>query len=302
MRILVTGSIDWSDNWLKTIKKLGHEIIYIQDEQIPLIQQNINCSEIEGVICNGLFLNNDIKKFKNLKFIQLTSVGYDRVPIEYIKKNNIKIFNAKDVYCVPIAEFVVCSILSMYKRIYYFYNNKSKKIWKKNRELYELFGKKICIIGCGNIGKECAKRLDAFGCEITGIDIYTFKNKYFNEIKEMTEIENEISKSDIIILALPLTKNTRHIISKDVLSKMKKNSLLVNISRGEIIKTEDLINVLNEKKILGAILDVFEEEPLPKENPLWDMENVIITPHNSFIGENNKKRLFNLILENLRCI
>ena len=118
---------------------------------------------------------------------------------------------------------------------------------------------------------------------------------------KISEIDDAIKISDILILTLPLTKETEGIIDKEKLMLMKDNSILVNIARGKIIKEKDLIEILEirKKNFLGIILDVFEDEPLDKESKLWDFENVIVTPHNSFVGENNNERLYMLIKENI---
>jgi phosphoglycerate dehydrogenase-like enzyme len=104
--------------------------------------------------------------------------------------------------------------------------------------------------------------------------------------------------ADVVVLTLPLSDKTRHLIDEKAFSKFKDASVLVNISRGAVVDTNALINAL-ENRIFGAVLDVFEEEPLNSSSPLWDMQNVIITPHNSFIGDGNKLRLYELILNNL---
>lgn len=298
MKLLITGAITWKKEEIDELKDLGHEIVFVQDERIPLDQQNIDVTDIDGVICNGLFLYNDINKFKNLKYIQLTSAGFDRVPMEFIEKNKIIIHNAKGVYSIPMAEFALFGVLQLYKKSKFFYNNQQQKNWEKNRDILELFGKEVCIIGCGNVGTECAKRFNAFGCNVIGIDIFSREDENYSEIFCLEELDSILCKSDIIILTLPLTDKTKYLMNIQKIELLKKDAILVNIARGAIIDTKALIKKL--PYLSGVILDVFEEEPLLKDNPLWDIENVIITPHNSFIGEGNRKRLQDLILKNLK--
>ena len=295
MNILITGAITLNENFKKNILELNNNIMFQQHEKDELICDYL---WVEGVICNSLFLYHDITKFKNLKYIQLTSAGYDRVPLDYITKNNIKIYNAKGVYSIPMAEFVISSVLQIYKQNRFFNNNQKKHIWEKNRNLLELFGKNVCILGCGNVGTECAKRFKAFECNVYGVDINIYQNKYFDEIINIKSLNEILAKSDIVVLTLPLTSLTRHLFDKNTLNLMKENSILINISRGAIINTDDLINY--SSKLNTIILDVFEEEPLNENSPLWNMSNVIITPHNSFVGENNIIRLNTLIINNLK--
>ncbi|MBQ0099745.1 MAG: hypothetical protein KBS91_04290, partial [Firmicutes bacterium] len=145
---------------------------FVLDERIPLLEQNIDCSIFDIVICNGLFLYNDVKDFSSLKIVQLTSVGFDRVPMDYMKEHNIKVFNARGVYSIPMAEYALFGVLSLYKHGKEFYKNQLEKKWEKQRDVLELYGKIVCIVGCGNVGIEVAKRFSAFGCKLVGVDLF----------------------------------------------------------------------------------------------------------------------------------
>lgn len=295
MKILVTGA--WADAavHIPEIVKKGHEVIFLQNEKDAL---PCEYDDVEAVICNGLFLNHRIENFTNLKYIQLTSAGYDRVPMDYIREHGIKIFNAGGVYSIPMAEFAIAGVLQLYKKLSFFQDNKKGHKWEKNRGVLELNGKTVCIIGCGSVGTECAKRFSAFGCRVLGLDVFSSDKEFFDEIKTMDNLENLIGQSDVVVLTLPLTEKTNHLINENTLSYFKKNSIIVNIARGKIIDTQALIEAL-EESLGGAVLDVFEDEPLGEESPLWDFENVIITPHNSFVGDGNSRRLRELIFKNL---
>ena len=298
MKILITGALKYNKEQFEEMERLGLEITYIQDERKEI---SINVEKFEIVVCNSLFLYNDIKLFKNLKIIQLTSAGLDRVPLDYIKENNIKLFNARGVYSIPMAEWTILKILETYKNSKKFWKQQKEHIWEKDRDILELNGKIATIVGFGNVGQEIAKRLKAFNVKINAVDLKNNNSEYQDMFYKISEIDDAIKISDILILTLPLTKETEGIIDKEKLMLMKDNSILVNIARGKIIKEKDLIEILEirKKNFLGIILDVFEEEPLDKESKLWDFENVIVTPHNSFVGENNNERLYMLIKENI---
>lgn len=297
MKTLITGAFQYNENQKKELEKLNLEIQFMQDERK---ESNINFEEFELVICNSLFLYQDIKKFKNLKMIQLTSAGLDRVPLDYIKKSGIQLFNARGVYSIPMAEWTVLKILEIYKNSRTFYEKQNKKIWEKDRNILELNGKTAAIVGYGNVGHEIAKRLKAFNVIINAIDIAKKEDDYIEKFYHITELEEGIKNADIVILTLPLTKETEGIMNEEKMQQMKDDSILVNIARGKIIKEEDLIKLLEMNKFIGVALDVFEEEPLKKENKLWNFDNVIITPHNSFVGENNNNRLFELLKNNIK--
>jgi len=295
MRLLVTGA--WSDAQahLPQLQAMGHETVFLQQEgdALPCEPQ-----WVEGVICNGLFLHHPIAQFSNLRYIQLTSAGFDRVPMAYIRQKGIEIHNAAGVYSAPMAEFAVSGVLQLYKQADFFRENQKAHKWEKHRGLRELTGQTVCILGCGSVGTACAKRFAAFDAHVIGVDLLPKENRFFEKIYPVEQLNEALPLADVVILTLPLTEQTRHMMNSDRLSRMKAGSVLVNIARGALVDTAALQAAL-QTHLSAAILDVFEEEPLPPESPLWDMQNVIITPHNSFVGDGNGKRLWQLIERNL---
>lgn len=302
MKLLVTGAIQWTKEQLDYLVELGHEVIYVQDERISLEEQNIEVKEVEGVICNGLFLYNNIEDFINLKYIQLTSAGLDRVPLEYIKQKNIKLFNARGVYSIPMAEYAILGVLEIYKKSNIFFQNQKNHIWEKQRDLWELVNKKIAIVGTGDVGYQVAKRFKAFDTKIIGFDLFPREIEYFDKVNSLDELSNELNNIDVLILTAPHSKYTHHIVNEELLKNAKNTLLVVNIARGGLIDQECLIHALDQNRIMGAVLDVFEDEPLSSTNALWDRDNVIITPHNSFVGEYNFRRMHQVIIKNLKEI
>ena len=296
MKLLVTGAWNCAREQLNQMESMGHSVVFMQNEkdELPCAYE-----EVEGVICNGLFLYHAIEKFSSLRYIQLTSAGFDRVPMEYVQANGIEIHNAHGVYSIPMAEFAVCGVLQLYKQSRFFHENQKRSIWEKHRGLLELWGKTVCIVGCGNVGTECAKRFGAFGCKVIGVDLLTRHDDFYEKIYPLTSFNECLAESDIVILTLPLTEETRGIINEQRLKIMKEGSVLVNIARGAVVDEQALLEAL-DKNLLGAVLDVFEEEPVPADNPLWQKQNVIATPHNSFVGDGNGDRLFQAIKRNLK--
>lgn len=296
-KLLLTGAIKLSEEYLQQLKALGFEIIFVKDERVSL---QMDVSNIDAVVCNSLFLYNDITKFKKLQFIQLTSAGFERVPLDYIKKRGIKIFNAKGVYSIPIAEWVILKILEIYKKSRYFFKAQCEHKWEKQRDLLELTDKVATIVGFGDIGSEVAKRLKVFGAKIIGVGRRKIDSDLIDEYCSVDDLDNSLRKSDIVVLTVPLTSKTYHLINAARLANMKDNSVLINVSRGSVIDEDALVKALQKEKFLGVALDVFEEEPLATNSPLWDIENVIITPHNSFLSDKTSNRLSGLIVGNLK--
>lgn len=298
MNLLITGAWGQAADYICEIEQQGHTVSFLQYEKDEL---PCDYAWVEGVICNGLFLTHPIEKFTNLKYIQLTSAGYDRVPLDYVEAHSIQINNARGVYSIPMAEFALCGVLQLYKQTRFFEKNRKAHLWEKHRGLLELHGKNVCIAGCGSVGTECAKRFRAFGCHISGVDISVREDADYDEMLNMSQLENVLAKSDVVVLALPLTEKTKHLMNKRMFEKMKDGAVLVNVSRGAVVEEEALCEAL-ESKLGGAVLDVFEEEPLTAESPLWEMEHVIVTPHNSFVGDGNGARLADVIMRGLQTI
>jgi phosphoglycerate dehydrogenase-like enzyme len=299
MKLLLTGAFEYSEEQLEQLKAIGYEILFVQEERVPL---SLEISDVDGVVCNNLFLYNDITKFEHLKFIQLTSTGIDRVPLDFIKAHGIQLFNAKGVYSTPIAEWVILKILEICKRSRQFYEAQENHKWEKQKDLMEIYGRVVTIIGFGDIGLEIAKRLRSFGVYLIGVGKREMEHELLDEYHVITDINEVLAISDIVILTLPLTEETYHFMDYDKIARMKKNSILINISRGNIIDEIALLEALQGEQLLRVALDVFEEEPLPPDSPLWDLSNVIITPHNSYASDKMKLRLFDLIFNRLWSI
>lgn len=298
MNLLITGAWKSAKDNIDTIEEMGHRVWFLKNEKDEL---PCDVSNIDGVIGNGIFLFHSIEQFKNLKYIQLTSAGFDRVPIEYINSHGIRIYNARGVYSSPIAEMVIAGVLQLYKQMRFFSTNQRVHKWKKHRGLLELTDKNILIVGMGSIGTECAKRFIAFGCNVIGIDKYPSQNTCYSSVVILEDLKKVIGDVDVVVITAPLTDQTYHMMDSDMFTIMKNTAIFVNVARGQIVDECAMIDALKNGKIGGAVLDVFENEPLT-ESALWDIENVIITPHNSFVGDKNEDRLNRIILKNLESM
>lgn len=296
-QILLTDAFSYLPKDFQKIEELGCSICYVanETEDLPDIAKSA-----EMIVCNGLFLYHDISYFEQLKFIQLTSAGLDRVPIDVIHERNIVLKNARGVYSTPMAEWVMMRVLEYYKHTLAFADNQKRKEWIKDRELREIAGTRVAVIGAGNVGQEIARRFNAFGSEVIGFDPYCNGQPFFDSVVDVGQLHRRLSEFDIVILTAPLNKDTYHLMSYQLLNQLKKNAILVNIARGGLIDTTALTDVLSHRTDLYAALDVFEEEPLPKTHPLWNLPNVSISPHNSFVGNGNNERLFKVIYQNLK--
>ena len=261
------------------------------------------CADVEGLIGEPYHITpENLEKLPKLKWIQSLRTGFDNVDMEYVKKRNIIYTNAKDIYSIPIAEDVVCKILIHNTNALSYLRNQKEHIWKGNLYRKELCTQTIGLIGTGSIATEIAKRLQGFGVKIIGYKRTPVTSlPYFDELCSGHKgLDYILSMSDYLIVTVDLNKETYHMLNKDNLKLMKKEASIINIARGSIINQKDLTEVLKNKEISYAGLDVFETEPLPEDDQLWDLDNVYITPHTSGIVKNNKNRLKRLIVDNIK--
>ena len=230
MNVLVTGAFQLNSEELAVLEAAGHKVFLHPDERASVEQPE----RYEAVVCNGLFLYNPIECFTNLRLIQLTSAGLDRVPLDYIRAHGIELHNAAGVYSVPMAEFAVCGILQLYKQSRFFTANKAQHKWEKHRGLLELSDKRVCILGCGGVGREIAKRLRAFGCHITGVNRTVRVLSDFDEVLPLDKLAETAAACDILVCCIALTPETRSIVSKEIFGCLHDGAIFVNVARGAL--------------------------------------------------------------------
>ena len=283
----------YGEGLMAEVEKLGYEVIYAPEKTIEYID---DYKDVEVLVCYDPFKTLDIKKMKNLKYIQLSSIGIDQVPDDY--DENILFGNNHGGYSVPIGEWTVFKMLEIFKNGRYFHEKQKEKHWKLNSKILEMKDKKVAFVGTGTLAGESAKRLQGFDMDITGFSQSGTQKEFFDQVYTIDKFEELIGTFDVIVLAIPHTAETHHFMNEKYLKLMKDNSVLINISRGKVLDEKALIE--NHEKFLGIALDVFEVEPLEKTNPLWELENVYISPHNSWISEMRNQRRFEMIYENMR--
>lgn len=300
MHLLVTPALTLSDAQRTTLEK-NHTLHFLSDERIPLSEQTLNFdpADIEGIVCNVFFVYNEMDALPSLKVVQLTSAGLDRLPLNEMRRRRIAVFNAGATYAVPMAEWAIAKVLELVKCADFFRDNQNAHAWNKHRSLREICGMTAAIVGFGNVGRAIATRLSAFGVRITAVDIEKPNCSTCDEWVPIEALNSVLQTADIVILTLPLTDTTHHIMNTERFALMKNDAVLVNVARGALIDEAALIDTLKKGHLHGVALDVFEQEPLPADHPLWDCDRVLLSPHNSFVGEGNQVRLFELIKSNL---
>ncbi len=232
---------------------------------------------------------------KNLKVISRHGVGYDNVDLNYIKKNNITLLITAKANAIAVAEHVIYMMLSISKSINQYDQEVRIGNFKKNAssiKTLELFNKEILIVGFGRIGQSLIKRCKGFEMKVAVFD--PFVNKEIIEKfggRKIDNLDQGLKDCDYLSLHVPLTKETKNLIDYSKLKNMKKEAIIINTARGGIINEDDLNKALNENRIFGAGLDVFENEPVDKNNSLLTNKKVLLSPHSATFTEECKSRM-----------
>jgi glyoxylate/hydroxypyruvate reductase len=240
---------------------IGEELLMEQREE-----QFRTCETCYGNPPLAWLANNE-----TLQWLQLNSTGLD--PYQKLTDYHFKLTNLKGFFGQSVAETALAGILGMYRRIDHLARLQSEKNWvgvPLRATLHLLSKSKVLILGSGVIGLKIKDLLSGFQCDTTILNS-----------KNITQLSDYLPVTDILIAALPETKETIGLLNKEYLSLLKPSSLFVNVGRGSAVDEDFLIKLLQENKIMGAVLDVTEKEPLPENNPLWEMENVLLTQHSS---------------------
>ena len=281
--------------------KTGEKIIvYNLDEDKDGAMRALSEAEIaitwSSPIRNGVF--NNCRYFK-LKWLFSLTVGVENLPFADFIDKGIIVTNTRGLLGPHVAEQTIGMMIAFSRRLKRCFENQLKRVWEQGLPVDELTGKTLCIVGAGGIGSEIARKTKAFDMKVIGLKRRSEALKYFDEVWGMEELGKALGLADYIVLTVPLTEETYHLIGQQEFKLMKRSSVLINMSRGDTVDEKALIAALYEGRIAGAGLDVFHEEPLPPESPLWGMDNVIITPHNAGNSPYLLGRAMKLFAENL---
>ena len=274
----------------------GKEILDVEN-----IRDHVDIlDEVEAVIPPWRFKAEDLALLKNLKWIQTFSAGVNTLPLKEIKERGILLTNSSGVHGPQMTDHIMGMILSFSRALLPSIRNQKEKNWKVDYPLSELTGKEMLIVGAGSIGQLLAKKAKAFDMNVVGLKRTVEDLENFDEVRPLNELQRSMKTADYVVILAPLTKETRGLIGKEELALMKEDAVLINLARGPLVDEAELIKALEEKKIRGAGLDVFSREPLFSDSPLWDLDNIILTPHLGGFSDVSNERSIALISENIR--
>ncbi len=240
-----------------------------------------------------------IEKSQYLKWIQVISAGIDKLPFAAIKEKNLMVTNAKGIHYIPMAEYTFSVILQVARKTNLLHENQIKSYWDRTVRVSEIQDTTLGVIGIGSIGKGIVDIAKAFHMKVVGMNTDGRPVPNVDQVFKPDEMKELLAISDYIVVIVPLTEKTYHLIDKDAFEGMRESAYIINIARGEVIDELALIDALKTKKIAGAVLDVFSTEPLPENHPFWTLDNCIVTPHLSGRSPKYMNRALDIFIENL---
>jgi phosphoglycerate dehydrogenase-like enzyme len=278
-----------------------HPISLPDEEKIPLVRTADFLILFPGVISDNV-----LRAAQNLKLIQLVSAGFDRINVDLCRELGIPVANNGGANSIDVAEHTIALILGCYRRMVAMDANVRNNRWSaidSGATTYTIMGKTAGIIGLGKIGQRTARLLAAFGAKLLYYDPYPASPAVEQELGvQRVELDQLLRQSDIVTLHVPLNAATRGLISTRELGLMKPTALLINTCRGPVVDEAALTTALQNRQILGAGLDVLEKEPPAPDNPLFQLDNVIFTPHTAGVTYDTWPRRGEFIFENLQRV
>ena len=292
------GDLSWT-----AMEALGELTVYDRTSPAELMERS---ADAEVLITNKTLITaTDMSSLPKLKYIGVLATGYNVVDIDAARSHGIVVTNIPAYSTSSVAQMVFAHILNITQRVGYYAEENKNRRWAENADfcywdtdLIELDGKKMGIVGFGNIGQATAHIAQAFGMDVR---VYTSKDQSVlpHGIKKM-ELDDLFSECDIVSLHCPLNTTTQEMVNTERLGKMKKTAILVNTGRGPLINEQDLADALNAGRLAGAGLDVLSVEPSKEDNPLLKAKNCFITPHIAWATKEARTRLMDVAVRNLK--
>ena len=248
-----------------------------------------------------------IQNMPKLDWIHFGSVGVNRVNIEEVSKRDILITSSKGLVISSVVVSVTAFMTNLARGMHYNQILRNEKNMNRDSfdnyfdQIHELAGEHCLIVGFGDVGKRLVRVCKALEMNVSVIGRSISKYELVDDFFTLDKILTAVSSADYVINLLPLNDETKQVFSQEVFSKMKSSAFFINVGRGETVHEDSLIKALQNKYIAGAGLDVFAQEPLSKDSPLWNMENVILSPHVAGLSKGYWDRQADLFIKNLRC-
>jgi len=275
----------------------GYETVWCPSRVVPELSSIQDCE-----VLMGYFPPDMLKSLPNLKWVQTPAAGVERLCGDIYPNDDVVLTNCSGAFGVAISEYMLTGTLMLMRLMPAYMKNQGQHIWKCMGTCRSVYGSTITVVGMGDIGTKFAERVKALGATVRGVRrSLGEKPACFDEVYTSDRIVEAVKDADVVAMCLPGTKAAQKLVSAECIAAMRPDTIVVNCGRGATLDEEALIKALQEGKLGGAVMDVATVEPLPADSPLWDMENVIITPHISGHDDDpvNYASIFAIFKENL---
>ncbi|MRG29486.1 D-2-hydroxyacid dehydrogenase [Laceyella tengchongensis] len=236
--------------------------------------------DAEVMITYGEDLDEErIAQCRQLRWIHVISAGLEKMPFQAISARGIRVTNARGIHAVPMSEYTLAVMLQITRRTDQLRDLQRDKRWDRTIRVGELAGQTLLVLGAGAIGQAIAQKAQAFAMTTIGVNTDGRETPHFDRMVSIGQLHLVLGLADFIVLTVPQTPETVGLIGREELRKMKPTATLINLARGAVVDEVALLDALRERTIAQAVLDVFQQEPLPAAHPFWELDNVILTPH-----------------------
>lgn len=286
------------DAYAQELREKGHEFAaYPRDTNEEVQIDRAKNADIV-ILANMPLSGRVIRSCSNLKFIDVAFTGVDHIDLEAAKEMGVAVSNASGYSNESVAELTICMMLSILRRVSQVEARCRAEGTKDGLVGNELKGKTVGIVGTGAIGMRVAELCHSFGCRVLGNNRHPKANR--PDYLEFVDLDTLLRESDVVTLHCPLTEESRNLINCDKIAVMKKGAILINAARGPVVDSQALAEALNEGRIAGAGIDVFESEPpLKADHPLLHSKNTLVTPHVAFATEESMKLRAEIVFDNI---
>lgn len=242
----------------------------------------------------------DIAVAEKVQWIMVASAGIEKLPHQAIAARGITVSNVKGIHKIPMAESALAHLLALKRSLPVIYENQRNQEWNRRTHSTEMHGSTALILGPGAIGSEIGRLLQAFGVNTIGCNRSGIQAPHMDEMVSFADILDKLPHADYVISVLPSTRETKYLLKEEHLKAMKNTAIFMNFGRGDLVEDEVLLDALQNEEIAYAVLDVFEQEPLPKDHPYWSMDNVVVSPHVSSHSGKYVERALDVFIPNLK--
>ncbi len=300
MKLLITHELTPQQLELVRLTAREHLVVYTRERDLALSE-----ARDADMALLGAFAREVLETAVNLKWAHIPWAGVDSL-LDVLRKTQAVVSCGKGIFDAPMADHVFALLLTLTRCLHYFLRYQMAGVWRREvpgDTLTDLQGKTMGIVGLGSIGREVARRAAVFGMRVLAV-----KRRPAALSEEPVDglfigyegLRLMLPECDVVVITAALTPQTRYLIGQNELASMKRGAILINVARGAIVDEKALVEALRSGHLAGAGLDVFEEEPLPLESPLWHLPNVVLTPHVGGLSERTRQRVFERFLDNLR--